>query len=77
MVATLVTARDRLGYGTALSPLISEIVDNAENYTLNFGWGTSGSTQQICGVRVAYYAPLIFRDGFESGDTSQWSSTSP
>jgi hypothetical protein len=74
---TSVSSSGSAGFGTALSPLVGEIVDNSDNYTLNFGWGTTGSTQQICGVRVAYYAPLIFRDGFESGDTSEWSSTSP
>ena len=38
---------------------------------------TTTTTTQICGVRVAYYAPLIFRDGFETGDTLRWSLTSP
>jgi len=38
---------------------------------------TTNATTQICGVRVAYYAPLIFRDGFETGDTLRWSLTSP
>jgi hypothetical protein len=45
------------GYGTALSPLLSEIVDNSDNYTVVFAWGTTGSTQQICGVRINYWAP--------------------
>ena len=46
------------GFGTALSPEITQIVDTA-TYAYVLTWGTSvlGSTNQICGVRVAYFAP--------------------
>lgn len=45
------------GYGTALSAEVTHVVDNQLNYTINVGWTMNNSTQQICGVRVAYYAP--------------------
>jgi hypothetical protein len=46
------------GYGTTLSPLIDQVVDNA-TYAYVLTWGTSVATSanQICGVRVAYYPP--------------------
>lgn len=49
------------GYGTVLSALISETVDMATYaYVLTWGTSTATSANQICGVRVAYYAPSIF-----------------
>ena len=49
------------GYGTALSTLITQTVDMASYaYVLTWGTGTTTSGNQICGVRVAYYAPSIF-----------------
>jgi len=49
------------GYGTVLSPLITQTVDMA-TYAYVLTWGTSvaNSTNQICGVRVAYYARPVF-----------------
>ncbi len=49
------------GYGTVLSALITQTVDMA-TYAYVLTWGTSSATSgnQICGVRVAYYAPSIF-----------------
>ncbi len=49
------------GYGTVLSPLITQTVDMA-TYAYELTWGTSVATSanQICGVRVAYYAPPVF-----------------
>ncbi len=46
------------GYGFAVSSEITETVNNASYaYTL-IGWPSDlGSTLQICGLRVAYYAP--------------------
>jgi hypothetical protein len=46
------------GYGTTLSPAIAQVVDTA-TYAYVLTWATSvlGATNQICGVRVAYYAP--------------------
>jgi hypothetical protein len=54
---TSISSSGSAGFGTALSPEISHVVDNQLNYTINVGWGASNTTQQICGVRVAYYAP--------------------
>jgi hypothetical protein len=49
------------GYGTALSALITQTVDMATYaYVLTWGTGTATIGNQICGVRVAYYAPPIF-----------------
>lgn len=46
------------GYGFTVSNEITEIANNTDYaYTL-IGWpGLSSSTVQICGLRVAYYAP--------------------
>ncbi|HZY46110.1 MAG TPA: hypothetical protein VFF70_15330, partial [Anaerolineae bacterium] len=46
------------GYGSVLSSLITQTVDMA-NYAYVLTWGTSVATSanQICGIRVAYYAP--------------------
>ena len=46
------------GYGTVLSPALTEVVDNANYaYTL-IGWPTAHDANlQVCGMRVAYYAP--------------------
>ena len=58
---TSVTSTGSGGYGTVLSPLITQTVDMA-TYAYVLTWGTSVATSanQICGVRVAYYAPPIF-----------------
>jgi hypothetical protein len=45
------------GYGTQLSPEIIETFDSAVNYTLTVATNTTDATVQICGVRIAYYAP--------------------
>ena len=74
---TSVTSTGSGGYGTALSPELTEIFDSGLNYSVIVATNTTTATTQICGVRVAYYAPLIFRDGFETGDTLRWSLTSP
>ena len=66
------------GVGTALSAEITHVVDNFGYAYVLIGWpGASSSQVQICGLRVAYYAPVLFIDGFETGDTSRWSLTSP
>ncbi len=54
---TSILSSGSAGFGTALSPEISHVVDNQLNYTINVSWGANNNTQQICGVRVAYYAP--------------------
>jgi hypothetical protein len=52
------------GYGTALSKEITHTVDtSAFAYTL-IGWPTiSDNTVELCGMRVAYYAPTMFGVG--------------
>jgi hypothetical protein len=61
----IVSSSGSAGFGTALSTEITHSVDNAGNYTINVGWNANDTTQQICGVRVAFYAPTLFRNGFE------------
>jgi hypothetical protein len=48
------------GYGTALSKEITQTVDTSVYaYTL-IGWpGISDNTVELCGMRVAYYAPIF------------------
>lgn len=54
-----VSSTGNSGAGTRLSPEITHTVDgNNAQYTLNYGWGSTDGSNQICGVRVAYYAPL-------------------
>ena len=64
------------GYGTTVVDFTSTF-NSSYNYTLIVAPNVNNSTVQICGVRVGYYSPIIFRDGFESADTSFWSLTSP
>jgi len=48
------------------------------SYLVNFRPVGSGSTLQFCGVRLFFVAPTeIFIDGFETGDTSRWTSVNP
>lgn len=60
------TAAFAAGYGTSLSPEINELVDgDVYAYTV-IGWpNVAASSNQICGVRVAYYGPDFFSNGFE------------
>jgi hypothetical protein len=47
------------GLGTILSPAITHTVDNyGWSYVLNWRENTTGATLQLCGLRVAYYAPI-------------------
>ena len=58
---TSVQSSGSAGYGTVLSPLITQTVDMATYaYVLTWGTGVASSAHQICGVRVAYYAPPVF-----------------
>jgi hypothetical protein len=57
---TSVTSTGAAGYGTTLSPEITQTV-NLVNYayTIIFAPSASGVAQSFCGVRVAYYAPTF------------------
>lgn len=66
---TTVTSTDVFvgGYGTSLSPEISVLVDGDTRAYTVIGWpDATGSANRICGLRVAYYAPDFFADGFET-----------
>ncbi len=45
------------GYGSVLSPAQTITFDSSFNYSLIVAPNVNNSTIQICGVRVAYYAP--------------------
>jgi len=47
------------------------------SYVMYWMPGVSGSSMQLCGFRVGYLTPIVFADGFESGDASAWSATVP
>jgi hypothetical protein len=48
------------GLGFAVSNEITATVSGSSGQlTLNYAWGTTDSSNQICGVRVAYYAPSV------------------
>lgn len=60
-VTSVSSSGNAAGARTVLSPLITHTVDLANfAYVLSWGTGVLGSANQICGVRVAYYAPPIF-----------------
>lgn len=57
---TTVSSAGSSGYGTTLSPEITHTVDSATyDYQVIFAPNVSDSTVNICGMRVAYYAPLF------------------
>jgi hypothetical protein len=58
MVLATSTASFAGGFGIAVSQELTAVVDNQLNaYTL-IGWPTSASSSlQVCGIRIAYYAP--------------------
>lgn len=48
------------GYGTTLSPELTVTVDMATYaYVLTWGSSVATSANQICGARIAYYAPTV------------------
>ncbi len=72
-----VSSSGSAGVGSALSAQLTETFDSSFNYSIIVAPNVNDSSVQICGVRVAYYAPIIFRDGFENGDRYFWSATAP
>ena len=66
---TSVTSSGAAGYGTALSPFVNHVVNNAARaYVLNWQPNQTGAGMQLCGLRVAYrvavnttYLPVVIR----------------
>lgn len=59
LVATSSSTAYAGGWGYVVSPEMNETVDNLSYaYTLIGYPSITGTTEQICGIRVAYYAPL-------------------
>jgi hypothetical protein len=57
-----VSSSGSAGYGTALSSEITSTVVTSDFAYSFIGWPTNADdTVQLCGMRVAYYAPRIFR----------------
>jgi hypothetical protein len=55
---TTVSSVGSSGYGSNLSPLVEHVVNNASlSYTLNWRANQTGSSMQLCGMRVAYRLP--------------------
>jgi hypothetical protein len=55
---TNVASTGNSGYGTTLSPLVSHVVNNASrSYSLNWQANQTGTSMQLCGLRVAYRLP--------------------
>jgi len=60
------------------SAQINHVIDyDVYSYLLNWRPTVTGSTMQLCGFRIFYSDPTIFRDGFEWADTGAWSATQP
>jgi hypothetical protein len=66
---TTVSSTGTAGYGTALSPFVNHVVNNAARaYVLNWQANQTGASMQLCGLRVAYrnavntvYIPTILK----------------
>jgi hypothetical protein len=55
---TVVSSAGTAGYGTALSPFVGHVVDNASrSYVLNWRPNAAGESMRLCGLRVAYRLP--------------------
>lgn len=55
------------GFGSTLSPELDIVVDNlnqARQLLVNFG--EASAALQFCGIRVAYFSDVLFRDGFQN-----------
>lgn len=66
LVSVTSTAAFVAGYGTTLSPVISEVVGGVSHACTVIGWpDAAGSANRICGMRVAYCGPIFFASGFE------------
>jgi hypothetical protein len=63
------------GCSSVLSADLNYTVDNSRALALLVG--SSDPNEQYCGLRVAYYLPYIFRDGFGTGNPGRWSSYTP
>ena len=60
------------------SAVIDHVVDySVYSYALNWRPVALGSGMQLCGFRIFYVDPLLFDDGFESGDWLAWSAVQP
>lgn len=68
-----------LGYGYNTSGSIVYIHDTWDHYDHQMTWGASYDGMAHTGVTVIHLSenPSLFGNGFESGDTSAWSSISP
>jgi hypothetical protein len=56
---TTVSSTGAAGYGSALSPFVNHVVNNAARaYVLNWRPNQTGASMQLCGLRVAYRAPV-------------------
>lgn len=55
------------GYGSTLSPELNAVVDNLEQTRqLLVNFGEASATLQFCGIRVAYFSDVIFRNGLQN-----------
>jgi len=73
-----VTTSGSSGLGSATVSGLNIPLDYVNyNYVMYWMPGVSGNTMQLCGFRVGYLTPMVFADGFESGDASAWSATVP
>jgi hypothetical protein len=55
---TSVSSAGNSGYGTTLSPFVNHVVNNASrSYSLNWQANQTGTSMQLCGLRVAYRLP--------------------
>lgn len=55
------------GFGSTLSPELNVIVDNLnQSRQLLVNFGEASAALQFCGIRIAYFSDVLFRNGFEN-----------
>ena len=71
------TSTTNTGYGS-VGDFFSYTVNTTTNSVSILARTSSVSADlRICGIRLRYQDSELFRDGFETGDTSRWSVTAP
>jgi hypothetical protein len=75
----LVSSSGAAGQNFLTSGPIDHVIDyDLYSYVVNFRPVATGSTLQLCGVRIFFTPPAeIFVDGFETGGSSSWSEVAP
>ena len=65
-------------YTTSFQVEIGVSADGSGGFVVTwFSNGSSGTDTDLASIQARHFAGVIFRDGFESGDTSEWAVVVP